>query len=162
MTVILNDFRLVNNWEPDRKGPSWLNFDSEAPDVPAYLTDQSTGRRYWNESLPVVSFKCLLLAVGTPIVHTIAAVISAVCRIFIILSLSEDAGEHALKLLATPFAVVGLELAAIYGIFNPYDGRKLYASIERALYSQHLLAPCFQPDPKSHLFGGNINQRNAF
>lgn len=162
MSVTLNDFKLINNWEPDIHGPSWVNYDSEAPDIPAFLIDQSTGRKYWNESLIVVSFKCLLLTLGTPIIHTIAAVISVVYRIFKILILPEDAGEQALKLLATPFAVIGLELAAIYGIFNPYDGRKLYASIERALYSRHLLAPCFQPDPQFHFFGGDPNQRDAF
>ncbi|MBS4171388.1 hypothetical protein NEOC95_002136 [Neochlamydia sp. AcF95] len=62
----------------------------------------------------------------------------------------------------TPVALVGLELAAIYGIFTPYNGRKLYASIERAQYGKFTLAPCFQPGPTCHASGGNPQKRDAF
>jgi hypothetical protein len=41
----------------------------------------------------------------------------------------KDAGIDLLRIVATPVALVGLELAAIYGTFNPYDGRKLYARL---------------------------------
>jgi hypothetical protein len=62
----------------------------------------------------------------------------------------KDAGGDLLRVVLTPIALVGLELAAIYGIFNPYEGRKLYASIERALYTDSFdwIAPrirSFQP-----------------
>jgi hypothetical protein len=56
-----------------------------------------------------------------------------------------DAGQDLLRIVATPVAIIGLELVAIYGLFRPYDGRKLYASIERATYGNGMLAPCFQP-----------------
>jgi hypothetical protein len=74
----------------------------------------------------------------------------------------KDAGKDLLRVVTTPIALVGLELAAIYGIFNPYDGRKLYASIERAQYGNFILAPCFQPDPRYHALGGDPAVRNAF
>lgn len=64
----------------------------------------------------------------------------------------------ALRIIASPIAIAGLELAAIYGIIRPYDGRKLYASIERAEYRNFILVPCFQPDPTSHALGGDIKE----
>jgi len=36
-----------------------------------------------------------------------------------------------LRIVTTPIAFVDLELAAIYGIFTPYNSRKLYARIEK-------------------------------
>lgn len=74
----------------------------------------------------------------------------------------KDAGKDFLRIIAQPVTLVGLELAAIYGLFRPYDGRKLYASFERAAYGDSILAPCFQPDPEKHLFGGNMNKRDAY
>jgi hypothetical protein len=47
-------------------------------------------------------------------------------------------------------------------VFAPYDDRKLYASIERAQYGHFILAPCFQPDPKSHAFGGDPKKEAVF
>ena len=57
---------------------------------------------------------------------------------------------------------------------SPYDGRKLYGSFERLAYSggyqfiddgfseknphNYLLAPCFQPEPKCHLGGGQLGE----
>lgn len=73
-----------------------------------------------------------------------------------------DAGQDILRIIATPFSILGLELAAIYGMFRPYDGRKLYGSIERATYGKAILAPCFQPNPTSHAFGGSTDQKDAF
>jgi len=74
----------------------------------------------------------------------------------------KEAGKDLLRIFTTPIAYVGLELAAIYGRFRPYDGRKLYATIERAQYGHFILAPCFQPQATRHLFGGDINNKNAF
>jgi len=74
----------------------------------------------------------------------------------------KDAAVDLLKVAIHPIVIVGLELAAIYGVFRPYDGRKLYASLERAQYGNHVLAPCFQPDPRRHLFGGDINKRDVY
>ena len=74
----------------------------------------------------------------------------------------KDAAVDLLKVAIHPIVIVGLELAAIYGVFRPYDGRKLYASLERAQYGHCVLAPCFQPDPRRHLFGGDINKRDVY
>ena len=73
-----------------------------------------------------------------------------------------DAGIDFLRIIATPFSILALLFATLYGLYSPYDGRKLYATIERVAYGKAVLAPCFQPYPKSHALGGDINRRNAF
>lgn len=61
-----------------------------------------------------------------------------------------------------PIAIIRLELAVIYGVFRPYDSRKLYATLERAQYGRHILAPCFQPGATNHLFGGDAYKKNQY
>jgi len=172
--VCLKDFLPINSWTPDVDGPRWCENGS-----PQFLIDQSTNRRYWNEPKGVVGTKAFLLTLGTPFVHAIAATINAAEKCLKLISLSHfwmpadpgathfkarllEAKTDLLQLIATPFAVLGLELAALYGVFRPYDGRKLYASIERAVYGHFILAPCFQPNPQSHAFGGDPRMRGAF
>ncbi len=171
--IILNDFQLVSQWIEDSKGQRWA-----MDDTPRFLIDGSTGRRYWNESPNCVRVKCFLLTLGTPVVHTIAVLVNTAYRIVRLVSFFhfwkwseapyslkeriKDAGIDALRIIASPVAIVALECAALYGIVSPYNGRKLYASIERAQYNHFILAPCFQPEPVRHAFGGDPDQRDEF
>lgn len=175
MNVTIKDFIPINNWKLDSIGPFWSNGRE-----PKFLVDQSTHRRYFNESKGVVRFKCFLLTLGTPFVHPVASIVNVAKKIvklvtfanfwmhkdkepkYIFKSRLADTGIDLLKIIATPFSLVGLELASLYGLVRPYDGRKLYATIERATYGGYILAPCFQPDPNHHLFGGDLNKQNAF
>ncbi len=179
MRVTLRDFCPINRWEQDVKGEKWGGYDHDKAD-PKFLIDKTTNRKYFNESTGCVRFKCSLLALGTPVVHAIASVCNVAYRIAKVVSLSHfwmhhekaskcsfkaralDAGKDLLRIVTMPITLAGLELAAIYGMFRPYDGRKLYASVERATYGHFILAPCFQPDPMRHALGGDINKKNAF
>lgn len=172
--ITLKDFQPINRWKLDSEGPQWGYGVQE----PQYIIDQSTGRRYFNESKGIVGYKCFLLTLGTPFVHLPAAFINLAYRIAKVVSGSHfwaaashtttfkarltEAGKDLLRIVAAPLALVGLELAAIYGMGRPYDGRKLYATIERAQYGNFILAPCFQPDPTQHALGGDVNKKNAF
>ena len=171
MDVSIRDFQLVNIWKVDEAGEKG---------VAEYIIDKSTGRKYGNEPKELIREKCILLTLGTPIVHSIASVVNMAYRIVKLVSLShfwrpregeesynfkarlKDAGKDLARVVMQPFALIGLELAAVYGVFRPLDGRKLYASIERVQYGDYVLAPCFQPDPEKHLFGGNINDRGTW
>jgi hypothetical protein len=174
MSITFRDFQAINKWTLDITGPKW-----DESQEPQYIIDDATGRKYLNEDFKVVGFKCFLLTLGTPFVHSVASVCNIAYRILKLITFSHfwikqkgeyniiarlaEAGKDLLRIVATPLSIIGLELAAIYGaISSPYDGRKIYASFERAVYGNSILAPCFQPDPKSHAFGGNINQKNAF
>jgi hypothetical protein len=176
-SVTLKDFQPINNWKVDSEGEKFVCCPAHRG-APRFLIDETTGRRYLNESSGVVGFKCFLLTLGTPFVHPLAMIANLAYRILKIVTLSHfwaaryekytfeerltELGKDLLRIVANPIAIVGLELAAIYGWFRPYDGRKLYATIERATYESFILAPCFQPEPEYHAFGGDIQKRNAF
>lgn len=172
--VTLKDFQLFNTWEVEKNGRPFIN------GKPAFIIDETTKQKYWNESKGCVGLKCFLLTLGTPIVHSIASLVNVAYRIVNLISFyhfwkDKELGEYPysfkerlkeveedlLRIIGTPIAVIGLEFAAIFGIFSPYNGRKLYASIERAQYETCILAPCFQPEPTYHLFGGNPEMQNS-
>lgn len=170
MNICANDFKIFNQWDIDHS-----RFYADGS--PMYLIDRSTGKQYLNEDTSVVRFKCFLLTLGTIPVHLIASVFKVASQAFQAISCFFapnqgasynlksrliECGTHLLTIARTPFAIALLELSSIFGVFSPYNGRKLYASFERAHYGHFILAPCFQPKAQNHLFGGNIHQRNAF
>jgi hypothetical protein len=162
----LNNFFPINDWKTEEDGKKWLrkwlpneSDEAEYDGKPKYLIDSSTGRSYLNESRNFVRFKCFGLALATPFVHAVAAVCNIAYRALILISFypfwkdtkqslgsrMTDAGKELLRGALTPIAYVGLELAAIYGILNPYDGRKIYSTLERETYQGHFtFAKCFK------------------
>jgi hypothetical protein len=179
MVSFSEDFQLVNQWAPDTRGPRWYDASTSKYES-KYIVDQKTGKRYFNEYPEVVGFKCFLLTLGTPIVHLIVAVASVIFSAVKLLCFYHlwkpvegeaeynfkarmiDIKQETLALGKFLLAPLLLEAAAIYGMFRPYDGRKLYASVERTVYGGFVLAPCFQPEATRHAFGGNVDQKNAF
>ena len=142
----LKDFKPINTWSLDNQGPTWLYDDFE----PEHIIDQSTGRRYWNESKGIIRFKAALLALGTPLIHPITSLVAGVgLSALKVLSLFHfwapkdinasfsdnlvDMSIDVLKIVLWPLFLLSLELSAIYGLISPYDGRKLYASLESCL-----------------------------
>jgi len=81
-SVDLKDFQPINKWKVDKDGPKFYNGN------PQHLIDQTTGRKYFNESPGVVSFKCFLVTLGTPIVHGIASLLNVAWRILKLVTLS--------------------------------------------------------------------------
>jgi hypothetical protein len=68
----------------------------------------------------------------------------------------DDVGRIVLTVI--PILPVLFLVTAILGLAFPYEGRKLYATIERAAFCGHfVLGACFQPYPKGHVFGSDIN-----
>lgn len=144
-----------------------------------YIVDESTGDSYFNDSLFTKKFKCLALVVVIPIIHAIGIVLNLANRIAKLVTFSHvwfpiRAADNLLRNRATifcrdlivvafaPIIYLGLEISAIYGLVKPYDGGKLYATLERLNYGKEFIAPCFQPSPKSHLGGGDINKPNSW
>lgn len=165
-----------NDWEVDQEGPKWYDSSKKIYE-PKFIIDKSTGRRYLNETPGWIRFKCFWLTLGTPLIHGFMASVNIIYRIFKTLIGAQfwlirrepsynfkarviDVGVDMLRIVLTPLALIGLQFAAIYGMFNTRDGRKLYATIERLYYAGFTLAPCFQPDPTHHAFGGDIDQKD--
>lgn len=172
-SINVRDFQPINTWRLNIDGPKWKNGQ------PEYLIDNSTKRLYWNENEEIVRLKCFLLSLGTPLVHLVTSIGVIMRRILKVVSfyhlwvIDKDQsyllkgrvlkiGEELLGILITPLVYVALEISAIYGIFNPYDARKLYSSLERFQYKSFKLAPCFDVNPTYHALGGDSNQQNAF
>lgn len=157
MSLSLKDFQPINRWSHDSSYA--LQEVDEIPD----LIDETTKRLYRNEPEWIIRFKCTLLTVATPLVHTTAGCLYTAAKILKLVTLSHfwlpsqaekryglkarlhHAASDMARIIIFPFALLGLELSALYGLVRPYDGRKLYASFERSLYGKPLLAPCFQP-----------------
>lgn len=179
-------FYLYNNWAEDKRTAYEIAKDRK----PFWVNDLSTGDQYINEDLSLIRFKCFLLTLGTPIIHTIRALAQILLRLAELISCYDfwksndevnadikdkkeapgyqlskrclQAGNRLFDVFFAPLAVVLLEFAAIYGLIMPRDGRKLFASLERFTYGDYVLAPCFQPYPDHHLFGGDIEALNTF
>ena len=186
-----NSFKIKNKWEEididqdklekeiDELGGAGIDILNPKL-ITRYTTiDKSTNQRYLNDSELTVRVKCGVLALlGTPLVQPILLAINIVVRFFKIIFFVElwrKANRECnfsakcrlwnsdfVRIIFSPLVFVGIHLASIYGIFSPYNGRKLYASVERAVYGQGLLAPCFQPEATRHLLGGNIDTQNAW
>ncbi len=143
------------------------------------MVDESTGDRYVLDAPSTKRLKCLALLPGTIIFQPIAFLLSLVNKMAKIISMayfwypSDNAddsfktrlfelGKDVLRIALTPLLYVGMILASSYGIVRPYDGGKLFATLERVAFGAPVLSPCFQPSPKSHLFGGDINTPNSW
>ena len=152
-SIVSNDFLPISVWVDD-------------PDKNSNIIDTSTGRKWYKAERSVLRRQGVVLVISTPIFHTVAAICNVAARLLLVIGIvfilvffalfSEKrsffdksswtwVGQNVLQIMATPVAVVGLELAALYTIFRPLDGRKLYASIERAEYGMSIAAPYFQP-----------------
>ena len=176
--VSLRDFQPINTWKVEEGGETYKCCSTHG-EIPMYICD-TIGRKYLKETNEIIQFKCFLLTLGTVFVHTVAAIVNVAYRIFKIVTLSHfwvkrdnetnynfsdralDMASDVVRIFGAIPGIVALELAAIYGIVRPKDGRKLYASLERGLYGTFILAPCFQPEPTKHALGGDINKKDQF
>ena len=195
---LLAKFRPLNKWKVDDKGPKW----KDRPEVPLYIVDCTTGDRYLNQPKRVIRLKLLALLVATPVVHGINASIEIINRLYRLLTfkvfrhwftrgrcLSWKLSYYLKDILnllvgRDLWALIALELATIFGLVRPLDGRKLYATIElvQSCYYNHedsyeickqllkinngdcraLLAPCFQQSPRAHFFRQAIEYSRAW
>ncbi len=172
-------FHPINQWRQDTDSPVWVwNISHEKAYM--YVIDLGTGDKYLNEEPLLISIKCFVAAVFTPIIHPFAIIINLIIRIIKLVSFFEfwkevpeeleynlknrffEYGKDFLRILIAPFILLLLELSALYGIFAPRDGRKLYASFECGFYGRAILGGCFQPNEPYHLFGGDINKAGAW
>lgn len=177
------DFPVLTHtdWQIDESGPNWQS-PPEAVNQKKFVIDPATGDRYYNEEYGNLIEKMWCLAIWTPVVHPVASAVNIAMRAAGLISCfhfwrsQEDphedtmkqrsirAAEDCFRIINTPTYLCGLEMAALSCCFcvDPRDARKLYGDLERNLYDGCcLLAPCFQPNPKGHLLGGDENKQGA-
>jgi len=172
-SIVIEDFYCSNQWSIWTNGPQTRNIDGVT--LPLYIIDKSSNKKYLDQPTEVLRHKNLALALTTPFFHTLASGIKIALHSFKILSFY-NFWDEKIKFTASckytaidlfhivfvPFLLAGLTSSAVLGCFSPLNGKKLYASFERLQYGSGILAPCFQPDPTSHLFGGNLDNPNAW
>lgn len=180
----LAHFCPLNKW-------SWERNDDGTIDI----IDCTTGDKYFEDSAATVRLKCAAVFVATWLIQPIGLTLNILNKIAKIVTFAHlwapseeeyhftarlgEWGKDILRIVSTPLIWVGMIFSSFYGaIISPYDGRKLYGSFERLIYSggyqffnidydgrglhSYLLTPCFQPEPKAHLGGGALDQSNAW
>ncbi len=181
----------INRWKVDDSAgcETFYSEDGSMDNIPRYIIDMTTGNKYLNESKNTIRGKCFLLTLATLTYHlsiTLIIIIGRFIRLIIIYDFwgtvnsdkqtnptdkkSTNFKNNLLSLILLPIMFIGLLFSAVYGIFTPYNGRKLYARFEENIpyYQNELIAPCFQARDASqteeifHFFGGDPKQKDAW
>lgn len=130
------------------------------------LQDSFSRLTFSEEEKSNVRKKCILLSLTSHVIQPSLLTINALTLIILSLSLyplwrdrgsssyqlkerTEELITNLARILLTPVILPSFTLAALIGIFDPYNGRKLYGNLERFAYGCGMLAPCFQPSIKS-------------
>ncbi len=138
-----------------------------------YIVDQTTADVYWNDDSETKRLKFLAIAFFGPLVHAIGLVANGLNRSYKVLTFGHlyyraqdprfmELAYDIARIALTPLIFIGLVFTPIYGLIRPNDGGKVYATLERTIYTQDLIAPCFQPFPRVHLGGGDPNLPNGW
>ncbi len=149
--------QVIGNWED-------CSSDHRPIGTTIFLGDEVEPDQF-NET--IVRLQSLGLAITTPIAQTVLFLYDVAWRFLRLATLGhfwdhkshgsfkdrtielvKDAGMLVGKVAAFPIALIGLQFAAMYGVYDPKNGSQLYAKIERALDGFQYLAPSFQPSDR--------------
>ncbi len=125
----------------------------------SYLVDIKTGKTFENQKKSSLRGKAVGLSLVTPLAHMALAIANIAYRLLRTVSCyhlwkkqdgpydfkarSLEMGKDALNLVTQPLALLALEVSAIYMLVSPYNGMKLYDTIEEAQYGRQMLAKLF-------------------
>jgi|GEM_PF-2687415 len=159
--IEFGDFNPISGWKDDESSTLQFNGTSR------YVIDLTTKKRYLKESPNELRKEFATMFVCGIFIHTLGAISSIFENVVRVLSFrsffehthtKEESrfGNRAIHFLAdigriatAPVAVVALQIACLYGIVFPNNGRKIYATIDRAQFGSPLFEGHFQPIPRS-------------
>lgn len=146
---VLAPYSPLGNWQKQKRESEFLWHD-------AYSQES-----YRGEPLYAIGCKCLALAIVAPVIYTSAAIVNVAFKIHKIILLApfwmpETRSKPFSKkitlllrdlgiVMMTPWIILAIEIAALYGILNPLDGRKLISNFQRLLFGKTLCTPCMNP-----------------
>ena len=129
-----------------------------------FIQDASTGYCYLDEEGGLVRKKHLALLITAPFIHFLGFIIMMGCDVVVGLTALLRAttllcqgklarakhivGQFAMRvggIMVKPLGWGVMVASNIIGLMLPLSGKKVFASIERAVYWRPILAPCFQP-----------------
>lgn len=188
-SLTFNHFFPLSTIEEDLNSANKYNYASQKRDgKKVNVIDSSTGDKYVNDERNTIRLKCTMLLFSVPIMHGFIALLDIVIRLMKCLSfyhfwkikkgrvstisipqpsLSVRAYSFVLDLvhiILAPICLICMELSALYGLFLPNNGRKLYNNFERLQYGEAILANCFQPincRESINIFGGEVDKING-
>lgn len=156
--LVPEDFKLSSKWEK-QWGPAEYEMTSSEAE---YLRDKTANRLYHNF---IVGLRLhLIFSMARTAVYDTAIVVMQICfRALKLVSFAyfwigkkdessyslkgrlNDIANDIVKSLKSPFILLAQELSAMYGMINPEDGRKLYASLQRLILPKEHLYAVLQP-----------------
>ena len=101
------------------------------------ILDLSSNLRYYQEPTRVTAFKCFELFIGTPFYFMGYTALHFV-RLFTVPIANLSIGAFFKELwgiVKIPFLFLGMQFAALYGIFRPLSGRVLFGKLEGMLHA---------------------------
>lgn len=131
-----------------------------------FIQHVATGEIYNGDSTKLLRLKFILLALGRTaidttirvIYHLALFVLKGIKLLFLSLLTRRDVtrlklevAQSFLDLFRAPLYGIAMTVAAIYGLYNPYQGRRLYGVLEKGLNrgqsfrEKWYTAPCFMP-----------------
>ena len=157
-------FFIETQWEP------YIYENPKQKTINTYK-DCSTNELYCGDPYEIIRIKCFLLLIVSSISQSFAILYKMLDLIVKIMTLNAFFSSaysqldwlqklntfliHILHFLMMPFTIIFLDLALLYGLFSPLDGRKLYSSLFILFYENTIipqrtiptvsLAPCFRP-----------------
>jgi hypothetical protein len=159
----------LNNWVEDEQGPVY-----EDTHTPAYLIDETTGDRYFNETKKTIRLKALAAATVGMISQSIGLVTGVAYRLLRILSFyafwRNDESPRTFssrfnewltdifRVILSPLGIPCLFLTGLYGVIKPHDGRKLHARMEVIFHGHPLVVPCMHPIPYPRIFNNDVRR----
>jgi len=140
------------------------------------IVDKTTNFMYLYEHKSTIRKKGLALALlGVPILGTVGTIIEIASAFFRLIGFEDYSDKtryhqttrlgDLTRVLFGALTIPARILVAAYTIVCPYNGRKLYSTIERLFHGSESIkhtAPCFQPFAQRHLLGGSTSDPNAW
>jgi len=162
--LTIRDFQPFNSWSVPSTPKGFWGQSQET--MPKDLVDETTGRVYWYSSEGKTRLICLFAAVTTPLVFSIRMTMDVVALVLNVVSLgfyraqwnagkltlmkcvqegTKDAIRACGHVMVQPIVGMAMNLFALYGLVRPYDGRKLYSSMDRYWHGEANLSRWFHP-----------------
>lgn len=134
MTSITNQAleTLPPGWNNARVTYSWHGKEKRK----IQILDSRSGMLYMQEPMAITAFKCFLLTfavpfyfVGYTLLHLLRLPLVTLCNCSPVAFF-----KQLWKIVKIPFHWIGMQFAALYGIFKPLEGRAVFGKVEKSLH----------------------------
>lgn len=127
-SICIRDFSPLNRWE-EKEGQEQDDCWEQS-----YSIDKTTNRQYWQQGEGTLWVKCALLLPWTALSHIYLIAKRLIHFVslyhfwhpkndpYCLTARVKEQTKDLFKIAATPLLILCLEISALYGLINPYDG----------------------------------------